>query len=378
VVGGADPYDDINCRHSVVTKPGGGTMEPTEDTKIDQKDVVDSNDPRVVIWDIIRSQWRFSALYAFVDLDLAGWFGCESLSVRQLAERCGADSPALARLLRTAAGLGLVRSVASENGERVYALTPAGNSLRDDVRGSMRSIAVLQGAPDFLMAMGSLADTVRNGHSGFAQRFDSFYGYLESHPETRRHFDIFMSSRSLSIAEAVAAQYDFSGITTIADIGGGIGRILATILQANSRMRGILLDLEPVIAKAPEFLSAQNVADRCELVAGSFFRPVPKAEAHLLSNIIHNWDDEHALCILHNVLEAMPKNGRVLLLDMLLPEDDRPHLGKEMDMRLLALYDGGRERGRQEYLSLLVKAGLRVNQVIELPYVVSLIEAFPA
>lgn len=353
-------------------------IDSTDVTQLRPKDVVDINDPRAIIWDLLRSQWRFSALYAFVDLDLAGCFRDRPLSVGQLAELRGVDSRALGRLLRTAASLGLVKSLPSENGLRMYALTPAGNSLRDDVHGSMRSITYLQGAPDFLMAMGSLADAVRNGRSEFAQRFGAFYGYLASHPDVRRHFDIFMSSRSLSIAEAVVARYDFTGITTIADVGGGVGRVLATILQANPLMHGILMDLEPVIANAPEFLNANNVADRCDLVVGNFFESVPKADAYMLGNIVHNWDDAHALHILRNVLEAMPEDGRVLLLDMLLPEGDSPHLGKEMDMRLLALYDGGRERDQEEYLSLVTKAGLRVNRVIELPYALSLVEAFRA
>lgn len=352
-------------------------IESADRVQVPEKDVVDKDDPRAVIWDLLRSQWRFSALYAFVDLDIADWFKDEQLSLEQLAERGGVDAFALSRLLRTAASLGLVRTAAAENGVGKYELTAAGQALRTDAHASMRSIALLQGTPDFLMAMGSLAGAVRSGRSEFAQRFGSFYGYLGTHPDIRRHFDVFMSSRSLSIAEAVVAQYDFSSVTTIADIGGGIGRVLATILQANPLTRGILFDLDPVIAGAPEFLQAQNVADRCDLVAGNFFDSIPKADAYILGNIVHNWDDEKAQHILRNVIKAAPADGRILFLDMLLPEGDCPHLGKEMDMRMLALYDGGRERGREEYLSLLRTVGLRINRVIELPYALSLIETFP-
>ncbi|MFC5754119.1 methyltransferase [Actinomadura rugatobispora] len=348
-----------------------------ETTTVRDKNVVDDDDPRAQIWEVLRGQWRFSALYAFVDLELADRLGSGPLTVDTLAERCGGDRLALSRLLRTAAGLGIVRSVPGEDGLGRYALTPAGETLRTDVPRSMRSVVIPQGAPDFLEAMGSLAEAVRDGRSPFATRFGTMYGYLEQHPEARHHFDAHMSTRSRSIAEAVVAEYDFSGIGVIADLGGGVGTVLATILRAAPNLRGLLFELEPVVARAAGFLADQGVADRCELVAGDFFTSVPAADAYILSNIVHNWDDDGALRILTNMREVMPDHGRALLLDILLPEDDRPHLGKDLDMRMLALYDGARERGEDEYLALLGKAGLRPNRVIELPYALSLIEALP-
>jgi O-methyltransferase domain len=347
------------------------------ETPAHDKDVVDGDDPRAVIWEMLRGQWRFSALYAFVELDLAGRLRDGPLTVDVLAERCGADRLALLRLMRTAAGLGVVTSRTTEDGVTTYALTPAGMTLRGDVQRSMRSVVIPQGAPDFLAAMGSLAEAVRDGKSPFAAQYGSMYGYLERHPEARHHFDAHMSTRSRSIAEAVVAEYDFSGITTIADLGGGVGTILATIMNEYPQLRSILLELAPVIARAGDFLTAQGVADRCEMVTGDFFTSVPVADAYLLSNIVHNWDDDGALSVLRNVRAAMPPHGRVLLLDILLPDDDLPHLGKELDMRMLALYDGARERGEQEYLALLEAAGLRPTGVIELPYALSLVEARP-
>jgi hypothetical protein len=344
----------------------------------DDKDVVDSADPRALIWELLRGQWRFSALYAFVDLGLADSLRDGPLTVAELAERCDVDRDALARVMRTSAGIGVVRTVRSEGDLTTYALTPAGETLCGDAKRSMRSVVIPQGAPDFLSAMGSLADAVRNGRSPFVAEYGSMYGYLERHPEARQHFDAHMSTRSRSIAEAVAAEYDFSGIATIADLGGGVGTVIAAILRENPAMRSILFELEPVIANAHGFLAEQGVADRCELVIGDFFRSVPVADAYVLSNIVHNWDDADALRILRNLRAAMPEHGRALLLDILLPEDDRPHLGKELDMRMLALYDGARERGEDEYFALLGKAGLCVNRVIELPYALSLIEALPA
>ncbi|WP_181803806.1 methyltransferase [Streptomyces shenzhenensis] len=344
------------------------------------KDVVDSDDPRAVIWDVIRGQWKFSALYAFVELDLARWMDGGSVGVRELAERCGLDAVSLARLLRTNATLGVVTTAGADGGpgDERYALTAAGRTLRAGDERSMRSVVIPQGAPDFLDAMSCLADAVRTGHAPFATRFGSFYSYLDSHPEAREHFDAHMATRSRTMGESLAAQYDFTGVTSIGDIGGGLGTILSAILKANPGMRGVLHELEPVVARARPFLASEGVLDRCELVAGDFFEAVPAADAYLLSNIVHNWADEAAVTILGNVRSAMPAHGRVLLLDMLLPDDDRPHLGKELDMRLLALHEGGRERSEGEYLAVVRRAGLAPRRIIELPYALSLIEAFAA
>ncbi|MEV4258992.1 methyltransferase [Spirillospora sp. NPDC049652] len=349
----------------------------SETMTAEAKDVVGSEDPRAYVWEMLRAGWRFSALYAFVELDLAGWLRDGPLTVAEIAERAGLDRAALARLLRTSAGSGLVRSLRVEGEPVRYDLTDVGHTLRGDVRRSMRSVVIPQGAPDFLEAMGSLDEAVRNGKSPFAARFGSMYGYLASHPDARHHFDAHMATRSRTIAEATVGAYDFSGLGTIADIGGGVGTVLATILETHPDARGLLFELEPVIEAASAFLAPLGVADRCELVAGDFFSAVPAADVYLLSNIVHNWNDEDALTILRNVRAAMPADGRVLLLDILLPEDDRPHLGKELDMRMLALYDGARERTESEYLGLLAEADLRPNRVIELPYALSLVEALP-
>lgn len=343
----------------------------------DPKGVVDDDDPRSQIWDVLRAQWRFSALYAFTDLDIAAWLRDGPRTVAAVAERGGLDQPALARLLRTAAGIGLVSTVRHPGEPLAYALTPAGRTLLDDAPRSMRSVVIPQGYPDFLEAMGLLNEAVRNGKSPFAARFGSMYGYLASHPDARHHFNAHMATRSHSIAEAAVAAYDFTGIGTIADIGGGVGTVLATILRAYPEARGTLFELEPVIAEASTFLAAEGVADRCELMVGDFFMAVPEADAFILSNIVHNWGDDDARTVLRNVRARVPRHGRVLLLDILLPEDDRPHLGKELDMRMLALYDGAQERTEAAYMALLADAGLRPSRVVELPYALSLVEALP-
>lgn len=328
------------------------------------------------VWEIIRGLWRFTALHAMVELGCADELRDGPLPAGELARRCGADSAALERVLRTLAGTGLLASPAPG----VYALTAAGATLRSDAPASMRPAVLCNGEEGSWYAMGALASTVRSGRSAFMERYGSLYEYLADRPVLGRLFDEFMRLRSLPLATGVAEVYDFSRIGTVVDVGGGQGTFLTAILRAHPHVRAVLYELPQVLPGAREQLTAAGVADRCELVAGDFFESVPAgADAYLLANIVHNWDDENALRIVKNVRAALPDHGRVLLVDMVLPDDDRAHLGKDLDMRMLALFGGGRERTESEYHDLLARADLRGRQVAELSALqLSLIEAVPA
>ncbi len=175
-----------------------------------------------------------------------------------------------------------------------------------------------------------------------------------------------MVSLSESAAATLAASDIFPETGTVADIGGGKGTFLAAILNARPELRGVLLDMKRSVDVAREYLADQGVADRTEVVVGDFFAQVPAgAEVYLLSHIIHNWSDEECLEILRVVRSAMPAGGRLLVVDMVLPDDDRPHWSKDLDIRMLSVFDG-KERSEAEFTKLLGSAGFRVDQVVDL------------
>src|SRR5690606_34326179 len=151
----------------------------------------------------------------------------------------------------------------------------------------------------------------------------------------------------------------------------------AQVLLRHRRLRGVLLDLPSVTEAARAYLAAQGVADRCEVVAGSFLEKVPpEGEVYLLASILHNWPDETAVQILRTVREAMAPESRMLLLDVLLPDVPRQqHLGYDLDIRMLAMFGDGHERTQSAYLGLLERAGLRPVRTVELPAGPSLVEA---
>ncbi|MEV5408417.1 methyltransferase [Thermopolyspora sp. NPDC052614] len=331
------------------------------------------DDPTFTVWELIRGLSRFAAVHTMVDLRCADHLKDGPLTVEELARRCEANASNLGRVLRMTAALGLIRQVAPNT----YELTESGMTLCEDAPNSMRPAVLVNSEIGSWLATNAVPQTVRSGR-GYMARHGTYYDYLAGIPEINHAFNEFMRSRTEPVAAAVASRYDFSGVGTLVDVGGGNGTMLAAILRANPGIRGTLLDRDNVVPDARANLSAQGLADRAELVIGDFFASVPAgADAYVMASIVHNWGDEDALRVLGVVREAMPDDGRVLLVDILLPDDDRPHVGREMDIRMLTVFDGGRERTRSEYLDLLKQAGLRGRVVADLPMGLSLIEALP-
>ncbi|RJL25028.1 methyltransferase [Bailinhaonella thermotolerans] len=324
------------------------------------------------VWEIIRANWRFSALSAAVRLGVAEHLADGPLSPGELAARCGAHAPSLARVLRALAPHGLFASDA----EGRYALTEAGRTLLPDHPRSMRGSVLINSDPDLSYSMRELTETVRTGRSAFAERYGPLYDYLGTRADLSRLFDDYMKHRSLPYALSLPEVYDFSGITTVVDVGGGKGHVLAELLRRHPHLRGTLFDLPRVLPNARENLA--ELGDRCELAEGDFFVSVPEgADCYVLGSVVHNWDDEDALRILSTVRRAVPDHGRVLLLDILLDEGDEPHLGKDMDLRMMGYFQGGCERTRSEYFALLEKSGLQPVSDADLDGITSVIDARP-
>ena len=187
-----------------------------------------------------------------------------------------------------------------------------------------------------------------------------------------------MTSGSHAQIRAVLASYDFSGIGTLADIAGGHGHLLGGIMQKYPTMKGVLFDLGVVLAGAPERLASYGVADRVEMVEGDFFSDIPvTADAYILKHIIHDWYDDNCEKILGCIRRSMPDNGRVLIVDSVIPAGNDPHPGKLLDLEMLVA-PGGVERTAAEFETLLTNSGFRLSRIIPTPSPVSIVEAFKA
>jgi O-methyltransferase domain len=180
---------------------------------------------------------------------------------------------------------------------------------------------------------------------------------------------------------AVARAYDFRGLRTLVDVGGAHGHLLATILGRHRHLRGILFDQPQVVEAAARssYFTARDLAARCEVQGGSFFDGVPVgADAYMMKYIIHDWDDERCLRILRNCREAMAPGGRVLLVEHVVEPGNRPDFGKLLDINMLVVAPGGKERTRREFGTLLAGAGLRLRRIVPTASRVKVLEAVAA
>ncbi len=292
-----------------------------------------------------------------------------------LAAATNTHPRSLYRLLRALAAAGVFH----EHDDQRFSLTPIGEFLRSDAPGSSAPWAAQIGRQYFWQAWGDLLHSVRTGENAFRhQHATDVWTYRAAHPEDSAVFDRAMTGQSHRTNGAVVAAYDFSRFARIMDIGGGQGSLLAAMLAANPSAKGVLFDQAHVVSGAPAVLEAAKVADRCEVVAGSFFEAVPGgADAHVLKQIIHNWEDDAAASILRVCRRAIDPAGTLLVVEQVVaPPNDGP-TGKFMDLNMLLL-PGGQERTRDEFAALFATAGFRLTRVIPTASPASIIEAVPA
>ena len=324
---------------------------------------------QAAIWEIVRGPWRYAALHAFAELGCADHLAAGPATAGELARHCRADPASLTRLLRCCAAMGLTGVTAAGR----YTLTPAGRALRRG--GPMRAAVLANGNEPAWQSMLRLATAVRTGQPVFSDiAGKDFYDWHADHPDQAQIFQEFMTARSAGAAAAIAS-LNFASAQVVADIGGGYGTVLAAVLAAHSHVRGIILERDSVLPGAREYLAGRGLDGRCELSAGDFFDPaaIPPADVYILVNILHNYGDDDAGAILRNITAAAPR-ARVILADILLPDDPATaHIGTDLDMRRIAM--GGRERAWNEYADLLASAGLTAGDVIQTPWILSIIDA---
>jgi SAM-dependent methyltransferase len=268
--------------------------------------------------------------------------------------------------LRALASIGVVAEVSAGR----FALTSFGQPLRRDVPNSEWASIVFWS--DLLSdAWTYLADCVRaGGRTGAAATMER-HGLksrwsIEADPQAIFHA-VFAEPTADAMAPFVGV-HDFSRYRVVADLGGAGGALIAAILNANPRARGILVDREQAIAGAAIKLNAIGLAERCELIAGDLLEAVPPgADAYVLQSVLHGYDDDNARRILQNCRAVIPPAGRLLILEVVLPtkvDQADPAVEKMLmaDLNMLAV-TGGRERSEAEWSRLLASAGFELSRV---------------
>ncbi len=333
-----------------------------------------THNPARAVVDIITGTWRTQALYAAVDLRLPDHIAQGHTTSAGLAAKADADPDGIIRLMRLLTAL----DVFGGDDSTGYELTPVSELLRSGVPGSMRDMCLMYGE-EFHRAWGCAVNAVRTGRAGFEDAFGcTLHEYLAAEPEAGPKFLRAMNAGSVFFSD-VPETYDFTACHTLTDLAGGSGLLLSTVLRANPRLHGVLVDREHMLPFAKQHLEETVESGRYELLAGDFFDDVPAgSDVYLLSRILQDWDDSACITLLTNVRRAMTSSSaRLLIIERMIPEDGSALLPLLFDLHLLMMA-GGRERTLSGYKSILDGAGLRVESVHELALETSMLVATPS
>lgn len=292
-----------------------------------------------------------------------------------LAQATSTHPPSLYRVLRLLSSFG----VFSEGDPGRFAQTASSELLRTGTLGSLRSWVQMTGLPVWPQTFAEALHSMKTGEPALKHVVGTeLFEYLATHPREGAVFSAAMGDFGRGVSEAVVQAYDFSGVRTIVDVGGGHGTLLSAILRGNAHLKGILFDLPHVADGARGLMASAGVADRCEIRGGDFFAEVPAGgDAYILSWIIHDWDRGRAVTILKRCRQAMPATGRLLLVEAVIPPGNEPHAGKIMDFVMLTAL-GGQERTEEQYDELLREAGFRLSAVVPTASPMSVIEGSPS
>ena len=294
-------------------------------------------------------------LFVVAKLGLADLLASGPRTASDLATATGVQTQPLFRLLRALASIG----VFAERTDGRFELTPLANTLRSDVKSSLRPFALSYGEAWWWDGFRELLHSVTTGHTGFSRAHGiELFEYLDQSPEHARTFNANMSAMTQDEAQAIIKAYDFSATKVLADIGGGLGDFACAVLHSHASARAIVFDQPSVIASGPAAIASSGLLGRFEFVGGSFFEIVPAgADTYCLKDILHDWDDDQCVRILGSVRRAMTQTTRLLIIERAIPPGNEPFAGKMIDITMLVM-TGGRERTAEEYSRLIESAGL--------------------
>lgn len=299
------------------------------------------------------------ALGIAAELDLAELVEARPRTSAELAAELDADADAVERLLCLLGATGCFRADA----EGRWSNTKLSSVLRDAHPSSMRGWARFFAGADHFRIWADADRSIATGES--ATRAVTGHNFFEWAHETGidagERFDDAMRDGSRLVARSFVEVVDLDGATTICDVGGGTGALLGAVLEQNPAMRGVLFDLPAVVARG-DALDQPGIVDRIEIVGGSFFEAVPRADRIVLVSIVHDWDDERAVEILRTCRESLPEDGRLLVVEPTLDPTRPPLIERHTDLLMLVLTGAGRERTRADFDRLFSASELRVTR----------------
>ena len=320
---------------------------------------------------IIISKWISKPVYVAAQLGIPDILGKEDMQIETLAARTKTSPSGLYRLMRALAGLGIFR----ETSDRVFSNTPLSECLKED---RLQSAALLFQSDWHNRLWDELLHSIRNEAPAFENVFGKpAFEWFADHPDEAEIFHRANAVKAASSHRAIVDVYDFQGVETLTDVGGGSGSLMVEILRACPHIKGRVAELPAMIHRIGESIRANHLESRMAAVECDFFKAVPGgSDAYLLSHVLHDWPDETCRKILGNCRKAMPGQGKLLIVEGIVPSGNEFSVSKLLDLEVL-LMGGGKERTADEFKCLLDASGFRLTRILSTDQSISIIEGAP-
>lgn len=318
---------------------------------------------QVALFDESVGLARTQMIGTLAELGVADELAKGPATAEELAGRLGVNADALHRVMRAAS---LIDLFGLDRAGR-FSLARKGQPLRSDHPHSVRDWGHYFASKSNSAAWADLTETVRTGKAAFPRVHGrSVWQWFAEHPDEERVFAGGMRAGTTQDSPFIVNGYQWPEAGVICDVAGGVGTLLAAILDARPGLRGVLVDAPGVLAEADGWLSGRGLRDRVELAEGDIFESLSaKADVYLLKNILHDWNDEACATILRTVRATMPEGARVVIVEYL-QERNVPNLIASLsDIQMMTVCDDGRERSAAEIQSLLRGAGLKPGKVVQ-------------
>lgn len=321
--------------------------------------------PELAMFDTLTGVGKTALLGAVARYRIPDLLESGPLDAEEIAERAGLDPDAVHRTLRALSTLGIFRLRSDGKFENTrLSKTLCGNKVA-----RIRELAIHYASGSHMAAWGDFARTLATGRAAFDRVHGmTVWDWFERHPDEREMFAHVMMGLTLQDAPVIATVYPWREVKKVCDVGGGRGSLLSELLVRHPHLEAVLYDSKGVLDSADVLLTARGVRRRVELVAGSFFERVPAgADAYVLKNILHDWDDVSCRTILHAIRDACADGARLVISESLVERNSSHLTGTVADLHMMTICSNGRERGVEEIRSLLGDAGFRLERVFEYP-----------
>lgn len=316
----------------------------------------------MAVFEKTQGIWIAKAIGVACELNLAEIVGKDEKSVDEIAKYSKTNPSALYRLMRALASEGIFREIKP----KFFVNNSFSNTLIEDPW-HLKNMIIHQMSETNWEVINGLKYSIQSGNNVSNKIFGTdIFTHLGKTPEKNKLYNKAMSETSRLSSVSIVSAYAFPDIQTLADVGGGEGMLLSTILQKHQHMHGILFDLPHVVQTATAMLERFSVADRVQVVPGSFFEDqIPNADAYLLKNILHAFDDETCVDLLKNIHASMNGHGKILVIETVIGEDNKAAFGKMFDLQMMIATESGKERTAAEFRHIFELAGFKLSRVVK-------------